>query len=124
MEYRPATVHDWPAITEYIGGKEYFSPTDPSQLGGYWIIAVEDEKICGTIWAFAQAPNAYIDSWAADSPHIAAHLGAYMYHDLEQAGIKYVRAIIASTNSSAKRMAAKFFGMGIADNYSLAFRRI
>jgi len=124
MDYRPAIHADWAAIGEYIASKDYFMPIDPAQLGGSWLLAIQDNKIRGTIWTFTAQGNAFIDYWTADTPQIAAHLGAFMYHNLQLNGIKYVRAMIKTDNLVAQRMATKIFGMGIVDNYSMAFRSI
>lgn len=122
MDYRPAGLADIPTITEYINEKNYWGPVDAAALGGYWLVAMQGDKVRGTIWAFASGPNAYIGYWIGETPQIAAKLGALLYHALQMAGVKYVHASIASDNAAAKRMASDLFGMVVMDNYSLAFK--
>jgi hypothetical protein len=126
MNYRLATFNDWPSITEYINQLDYFMPVDPSQLGGVWIVAIDESaQIHGTLWFFGAAPNAYVDYWAARSGVIAGKLAAFFQGICSAVGIKYVRAVIARDHEGALRMATQGFGMVESNaDYKLVFRSI
>lgn len=124
MIYRSDIPEDWADISAYLDGHDYFGPIDPADLGGCWVIAVdEDSRIRGTIWFFRYGRNAYVDYWAADTGQIAAGLGARLGFALTESGVKHVRANIVSHNQPAKRL-ANALGMNLVDGYSLAYMRL
>jgi hypothetical protein len=116
VQYRYGIVTDWPAIAQYVNGKEYFMTVDPTLLGGQWVIAIDDAGVIhGTIWAFHRAPNAYLDYWTADNGRIAAKLGVAMRAVLRNCGITSVRATVGVNNPAARRL-AQGLGMLSGDN--------
>lgn len=125
MDYRIATVTDYPKIAEYVNGLEYFMPVDPAAIAGTWLVAVDaDGAVRGTIWFFFSGPNAFIDYWAGATGMVAARLGALAEKSLAAVGVQYVRATIAAKQRGAQRLAGRL-GMFISgDDYKLAFRRI
>ncbi len=124
MHIRRAMTLDWPAIVEFLNKQDYFMPVNPATLGGEWFIAVDAaDRVRGTIWFFAAGQNAYIDYWAATSAKTASNLAAVLDAVLKVAGVKYARAVIASTNTNARRLATEGFGMVESDaDYKLVFR--
>ena len=124
MEYRLATVVDWPAISEYVHGRDYFMPIDPATLGGHWLIAVDAAGVLhGTIWFFGEVPHAYVDYWAG-SHIIAARLGAILEKMLRANGVRSVRGVIKQNNDSAVRLADALGMFTRSGDYLLVHRSI
>ena len=124
MIYRLASVTDWPAIAEYVNGRDYFMPVDLSTLGGHWAAAFDDVgAVHGTLWFFGEAPNAYVGYWAAETGLVAAKLGSFLATICKSTGIQYVRGEVSCTNNPARRMATELFDMIESEHdYKVVFR--
>ena len=122
MNYRLAGPQDHAAIAAYIADAEYFGPIDPDTLGGHWIIAEHDDEIRGTIWFFAEPPNAYVDYWCGKSI-VAAKLGQLAEHYMAQNNVRYVRGNIQMQNTPAAHMATgRYTNMAAHFPYYLVYK--
>jgi hypothetical protein len=123
MIIRRANHMDWASIGEFLNLVDYFMPVDPAQLGGEWLLAINNEgSICGTIWFFAGGQNAFIDYWAATSGRVASKLAATLEAVLRVLGVRYVRATISATNEGARRLATGLGMIESGNDYKLVFR--
>jgi len=124
MDYRYATLLDFPALTEFINSTEYFNPMNPLELGGHWIIAIKDGEVHGTVWFFGAPPHMYVDYWAASHPRIAIKLMNCLETQCKASGFRYVHGIIASDNDDALRLMTEAHGALAAGSYHRVYKEI
>jgi len=128
VKYREGTSEDFGKISWLLTISNYYPATNAQRLGGNWIVAeTDDGEIVGCIWAFAQAPNAYVDYWFViprfRKSKVPARLMVAMQHALGEAGVKYVRATVLADNVDATRM-VEAIGMYTHDGYKLAYKAL
>lgn len=124
MDYRMAGPSDFPAIREFLDGTEYFHPVNPSDIGGHWIIAEHDGKIRGTVWCFIEAPQCFVDYWAANGAVVAAKVIECLRKFCVVNGVRFVHGIIASNNLPAQRLALQGFEALVAGPYTRMFKEL
>jgi hypothetical protein len=123
VQYRFATVLDWPAIAAFLRDTNYFIPQDLTTIGGHWLIATTDDGVVhGTLWYFAEPPQAFVDFWAAKGPRTAARLGVLFERAMRTLGARYAHGMIFCSNSDATRLATDGLGMIAAGSYNRVFK--
>jgi hypothetical protein len=122
MEYRFARIEDCPAITEFVGTSEYFMAVDPTQLGGNWLLALEDGTIRGTLWFFHEAPHIFLDYWQATSGMVAVKLGLLLQEWARDNKVRYVHGTIYEDNYPALRLGAHGLNIGMGGPYYRIFK--
>lgn len=124
MEYRLAEIKDWPYIVEFLGSTSYFFPVEPYKLGGHWLLAMSEGRIVGTLWFFAEPPQAFLGYWTARYPRVAARLALVLERHLIDNGVQYVHGMVADGNENARRFMVKGLGCQSAYPYYEIFKEI
>jgi len=125
MDYRTATEADFPQIVHFINELDYFFPIDPYRLGGTWLIAMDNDKVHGTVWTMVgkDAPHAYCDYWAALSPMVALKLLGYLSIYCEAQHVKYIHGMVWDKNLPAQRLLTNV-GCVMAGPYTRVLKEI
>lgn len=108
MTYRVGIEADWPKITKFLADTTYYAGVDAAKLGGHWFVAEKDDKIYGVLWFFGEAPNVYMDYYAASNSLVAVKLLARAEQAFKGMGVRYVRGVIERKNINMRRLAFRF----------------
>jgi hypothetical protein len=123
VEYRQAYSNEFTKIAAFLKRKGY-TVMDPARMGGYWIVAIQDDYVHGCIWFFGERPNAYVDYLASDYPRVAAMLCEFATRVLVANRITYVRGVVRSDNANAIRFMTEGVGMLSHAGYDLLFKEL
>lgn len=127
MIYRLGGVADWPAISGLLSHSDYYGPTNAAEVGGRWLVAEHDGQIVGTVWAFIDTINAYVDYLYVAPRYrktpVPAKLLANMHEYLSNLGVKRVYSNVRDDNQDAKRL-VEGFGMQLESGYALGYKEI
>ena len=114
LSLKVGTPADWPKIKAFLDNTGYFDPVYPDAVGGYWILAVEDDEIRGTIWWFEGQGNAFVSYWVGQGVYSGSMLGVKLDQLLRTRGIKTVHGMISAERERALRTALRL-GMATID---------
>lgn len=107
LSLKVGTPTDWPKIKAFLDNTGYFDPTYPDTLGGYWLLAMEDDEVRGTIWWFEGQGNAFISYWVGRGIYSGSMLGVKLDQLLAERGIKHTHGVISAERERAVRTALR-----------------
>ena len=125
MNYRVATIADYPAITGLINSTGYYGPMAATDLDGPIIVAEHEGELKGCLWAMVCGRHAFLDYFVVkpSNGRVAFMLALAMEKLLRENGVKFLRGNIRSDNKPARRI-AKSMGAVIMPDYDLAYKRL
>lgn len=125
MNYRVATIVDYPAITELINSSEYYAPMAATDLDGPIIVAEHEGELKGCLWAMVCGRHAFLDYFVVQPSNgrVAFMLMLAMEKLLQENGVRFVRGTIRSDNRPARRIAASMGGV-LMSGYDLGYKRL